>query len=232
MQNVTLDYTTKDYAVALAKIVVLSGMSSQLEDYETTIIIEFLRKHFKPRPHPHKANVTINSPEYLVAIWEYGTAGKFQMPENYAKLSPEYIGRVIQAFRNWRRQVNTRPPVFQLTEPPKALPPAENDALNKSIVLKEYDRYKAKGFLLFGSTCYDALVELDQFDATLYEDYLNRAKAVEMSERQEQGKNSGSIAIYRQLTKSIGEKTIISRAKDIAVSEYFKTIETSEELGL
>lgn len=228
----TNSYSNNEYAVAIAKIVVLTGISSAIESYEMNIIIEFLRKHFTPRPHPSKADVTIMSPEYLVKIWEYGCGGKFPMPENYTKLSPEYMSKVIQAFRAWRRQVNTRPPVYQLPEPVAALKPAENDALNKSIVLKAFDRYKLKGFLLFGAVCYDALVELKQFDNTLFEDYFDRANVLEKLDREQEGRNSGSMSTYRSLVNNIGKKTIETRAKTIAVEEYFKTIETSEDLGL
>jgi len=228
----TSKYTNSEYAVAIAKIVVLSGVSSQVEPFEMEIIIEFLRQHFKPRPHPEKENIVIHSPDYLVNIWKYGAGGSFPMPENYTKLSCEYMGRVIMAFREWRKRENTRPPVFKLPEPAVALKPADNDAVNKSIVLKDFERFKAKGYILIGHVCYDALVELDQFEPTLWEDYKSRADALEIAERGNKGKASGSIIQYRNLLNSITPQTIETRAKGLAVEDYFRTIETAEELGL
>lgn len=224
------EYTNTDYVVALAKIVVLSGVSSTIEDYETQIIVEFLKKHFRPRPHPTKASVTIYSPQYLVNIWEYGAGGSFPMPENYSKISCEYIGKVIAAFKEWRRKENTRPPVFVLPE--KELPPKSNDAINKSICIKEFERFKEKGAVFLGATCYDALVELDQFEPTLWEEYKTRADALETVERGDKGKASGSIIQYRTLLASITPQTITTRSKTLAVEDYFKTIETVEDLGL
>lgn len=226
----TNDYSNADYAKAIGKIVVLSGVSSQIETYEMDIIVNFLRKHFRPRPHPSKAHVTIYSPDYLVNIWEYGTGGKFQMPENYSKISPEYIGRVITAFKEWRRKENTRPPVYVL--PAKQLPPASNDAINKSIVLKDFARFKEKGKVFIGATCYDALVELDQFDKELWREYYELAERMEKVERGEKGKASGSMIEYRSLLASITPQTLTTRAKTLAVEEYFKTVESIEELGL
>lgn len=234
MQSVTHrpEYTNAEYAIALAKIVVLSGVSSKIEDYETQIIIEFLRQHFKPRPHPEKENIVIHSPDYLVNIWKYGAGGSFPMPENYTKISCEYIGRVIMAFREWRKRENTRPPVYKLPEPAKALKAADNDAINKSIVLKEFERFKQKGKVLIGAISYDALVELDQFDTELYKDYLQQADVLETMERGEKGKASGDLITYRTLLNSITPNTLENRAKALAVEDYFKTIESVEDLGI
>lgn len=234
MQDVTHrpEYTNADYSLAIAKIVVLSGISSKIEDFEMTIIIEFLRRHFRPRPHPTKANITINSPEYLVNIWQYGAGGSFPMPENYTKISCEYIGRVIMAFREWRKRENTKPPVYKLPETTPALSAADNDAVNKSIVLKDFERFKQKGKVLIGGICYDALVELDQFNTELYKEYLPQAEVLEKAERGDRGKASGDIITYRVLLSSISPKTLDDRAKGLAVEAYFRTIETIEELGL
>jgi hypothetical protein len=222
----TNNYTNKDYAIALAKIIVLSGVSSEIEEYETQIIIEWLKKHFRPRPHPSKANVNIYSPEYLVKIWEYGAGGSFKMPENYTKLSCEYIGRVITAFKEWRRSVNMRPKLSQVAV--KELPPKSEQETNRSILEKEFNRYKEKGIVFLGSIAYDILVDIDHFDATLYEDYEDTAKALETSERAEQGRNSGDLITYRNMLNNIKPQSIKDRAKRMAVEDYFKTIDAIE----